>query len=68
MVANDYACYLNRRGAFKSIASKLAPTVGAVFQPAFHYIFVIKLLVGCPDHFVSLNSLSGQPPAATLPL
>ena len=68
MVANEYACYLNKRGAFKSIASKLAPTVGVVFQPAFHYNFVIELLVGCPDRLVNLSSLPGQPSAATLPL
>jgi hypothetical protein len=68
MDANDYACCLNKRGAFTTIASKLAPTVGAVFRPAFDYNFVIKLLVGCPDRLVNLNSLSGQPPAATLPL
>jgi hypothetical protein len=68
MVANDYAPCLNERGAFASIASRLAPTGGAVLQPAFHYNFVIKLLVGCPDRLVNLSSLPGQPSAATLPL
>ncbi|CAI8718677.1 hypothetical protein EMIT0P74_110090 [Pseudomonas sp. IT-P74] len=29
MVANDYACYLNKRGALTSIASRLAPTGNA---------------------------------------
>ncbi|MDF9902397.1 UNVERIFIED_ORG: hypothetical protein OKW15_000353 [Pseudomonas reinekei] len=29
MVVNDYACDLDKRGALKSIASKLAPTVSA---------------------------------------
>ncbi|MGF6203715.1 hypothetical protein QF012_005780, partial [Pseudomonas laurylsulfatiphila] len=29
MVVNDYACELDQRGAFESIASKLAPTVSA---------------------------------------
>ncbi|MGX1087099.1 hypothetical protein AB7M25_003665 [Pseudomonas sp. AP3_22 TE3818] len=27
MVVNDYACELDERGAFESIASRLAPTV-----------------------------------------
>jgi len=29
MVVSDYACELDERGAFKSIASRLAPTVSA---------------------------------------
>ncbi|CAI8838142.1 hypothetical protein EMIT0196MI5_230087 [Pseudomonas sp. IT-196MI5] len=57
MVANDYACYLNKPGAFTSFASKLAPTGFAVFRPVFDYNFVIKLLVGCPDRLVNLNSV-----------
>jgi len=68
MVANDNAGCLNPRGVSTFFASELAPTGFAVFKPAFHYNFVIKLLVGCPDRLVNLNSLSGQPPAATLPL
>ncbi|VVN92581.1 hypothetical protein PS833_01992 [Pseudomonas fluorescens] len=30
MEVNDNACFLNQRGAFKSIASKLAPTLTRV--------------------------------------
>jgi hypothetical protein len=34
MIANDYACYLYKRGAFTSFASKLAPTGNArAIQP-----------------------------------
>ncbi|MGF6091815.1 hypothetical protein [Pseudomonas sp. 18173] len=68
MDVNDNAGCLNPRGVSAFFASKLAPTGFAVFRAVFHYNFVIKLLVGCPDRLVNLNSLSGQPPAATLPL
>ena len=68
MVANDYAPCLNERGAFASIASRLAPTRSWALLPSIHYNFVIKLLVGCPDRLVNLSSLPGQPSAVTLPL